>query len=321
MKKFFLILTITFLMLDYTSAQVELVDVKDPVYDFLKRMQLMNIIPSYNSSAVPVSRNAVAEYLLQIKHNIQKLTATDITILKDHEIDFEYDMYGTVNNQRNIFSKTGIRDLLNNNTQKHLYFHTDTNRTFFTDLSSSISLRNSTGDQYINSHRYTYRDDHRESPGENRRLHGELGVKLRGTLYNSVAFYLKFSKGHFENDDEGVVNESSSELLLNGNNSYIKKNENHNSFEGYLRYQTSSGWLALTFGRTQLNYGFGYIDKLFLSDNSAPFDFGKLDISYKAVSYSFTYGSIKGDSTGIYPEFSIRRLSSKNIATHMLNLT
>ena len=55
---------------------------------------------------------------------------------------------------------------------------------------------------------------------------------------------------------------------------------------------------------------------------SVPKDFLKvnLNIKYKALNYSFTYGSIDGDSVGVYPYYSARPLSSKNIATHNLNM-
>ncbi|MBL0108551.1 MAG: hypothetical protein IPP52_15045 [Ignavibacteria bacterium] len=100
--------------------------------------------------------------------------------------------------------------------------------------------------------------------------------------------------------------------MLKGNANFLN-GRNFNSFEGYLRYQTNNNWLSLMFARTQLIQGKGYIDKLFLSDNTYPFDFGKLNLSYKKINYSFTYGSIKGDSV-------TRPLSAKNIATHYLNV-
>src|SRR4030095_12230795 len=71
----------------------------------------------------------------------------------------------------------------------------------------------------------------------------------------------------------------------------------------------------LTIGREALSFGTGYIDKLFLSNNnSAPFDFLKLDLHYKKIRYSFFHSSITGhDSNGV-------QLSSKYLVYHRLEL-
>ncbi|MDQ3020005.1 MAG: capsule assembly Wzi family protein [Bacteroidota bacterium] len=302
--KLFFILNFSFLILNCSFAQVELVEVTNPVYSFLKRMQLMKIIPEYNSSSLPISRGEVGKYLIKIIESSDKITSTDKKLLIDYELEFEYDMFGKTKKQSSIFGKNGLKSIFNDNVQKHLYFITDSNNSFFSDFTGMLSQRGSDGD----------------SIGSNSIFLGEIGIKFRGTLYNTVAYSLFLFTGQFANaDDTDFVFASDTDPNLKGNNNFINK-KNFNSFTGYLRYQTKNNWLALTFGRTQLNSGFGYIDKLFLSDNTVPFDFGNLVINYKAVNYSFTYGSLQGDSVGIYPAFSLRELSSKNIATHSLNI-
>ncbi len=280
-------------------------DAKNPVYNFLKRMQLMKIIPDYNSSVIPISRGEVGKYLITIKDNLNKITNTDKKLLKDYEVEFEYDMFGKTDNQNNIFTKTGMKNIFNWDKQKHVYFYTDSTKTIFGDVFGSVSQRGSDGD----------------SIGNNSILLGEYGVKVRGTFYNSVAYFLALSNGNFANADvNDIVFAADTDPYLKGNDNFVIEMKNFNYFSGYLRYQTKTNWLALTFGKTPLNNGFGYIDKLFLSNNTVPFSFGNIVIDYKAVNYSFTYGSINGDSTGVYPVYSERPLSAKNIATHNLNI-
>lgn len=304
--KLFLILNFSFVILNCAYAQVELVDVSNPVYDFLKRMQLMKIIPDYNSSNIPISRGEVGKYLIAIIEKSDKITSTDKKLLIDYEIEFEYDMFAKTSEQISVFSKKGLQNIFNDNKQKHLYFSTDSNKTFFGDFDGFLSQRGSEGD----------------SIGDNSILLGELGFNLRGTFYNSVAYSVNLGYGNFANaNDSEIIFAIESDPKINGSNNYFFEKRNFNSFEAYLRYQTKSNWLALTFGKTPVNFGFGYIDKLFLSNNTLPFEFGKLDINYKAVSYSFMYGSLQGDSIGIYPTYSERELSSKNIATHNLTIT
>ena len=281
-------------------------DVRNPVYGFLKRLQLKDLIPEYNSSAIPVSRGQVGNYLSTIKNNLSKLTSTDREILKDYEVEFEYDMTGKTVSQNNLFTKAGMNNLFNRNIQKHLYFYTDSAKTFFGDFIGSISLRGSSGD----------------SIGDNSIFLGSPGLQVRGTFHNSVAYFLAVGKGYFSNaDDSDIIFAADTDPALKGNYSFYNDRKNFNSFEGYLRYQTKGDWLALTFGKTPLNFGFGYIDKMFMSNNSVPFSFGNLNIKYKALNYSFTYGSIDGDSVGVYPYYTARPLSSKNIATHKLNIS
>ena len=294
------------LIANFSFGQVELVDVRNPVYGFLKRMQLKDIIPDYNSSAIPVSRGQVGKYLLTIKNNLTKLTSTDKKILKDYEVEFEYDMTGKTVSQNNLFTKAGMYNLLNRDKQKHLYFYTDSAKTFFGDFIGAMSLRGSSGD----------------SIGDNSIFLGSPGLQVRGTFHNSVAYFLAVGKGYFSNaDDSDIIFAADTDPALKGNYSFYNDRKNFNSFEGYLRYQTKGDWLALTFGKTPLNFGFGYIDKMFMSNNSVPFSFGNLNIKYKSLNYSFTYGSIDGDSVGVYPYYTARPLSSKNIATHNLNIS
>lgn len=288
------------------NGQVELVDAKNPVYNFLKRMQLMKIIPDYNSSVIPIPRGEVGKYLVTIKDNLKKITHTDKKILRDLEVEFEYDMYGKTINQNNIFTKKGLNNIFSQNKQKHIYFYTDSVKTIFADIFGSLSQRGSDGD----------------SMGVNSLLLGEYGIKIRGTLFNSVAYFLALSNGRFTNaDDNDIAFAADTDPYLKGNTNFINDKKNFNYYSGYLRYQTKTNWLSLTFGKTFLYNGFGYIDKLFLSNNTVPFSFENIVIDYKAVNYSFTYGSINGDSTGVYPVYSTRPLSAKNIAAHNLNIT
>jgi len=274
-----------------------LVDVRNTVYNYLKRMQLMKIIPDYNSSDIPVSRGEVASYLITIKKNLNKLSSTDNKIFRDFEIEFEYDMYGTTKDRYSIISKENFKNIFDNNKQKNLYFYNDSNFTFFSDIFGSLSQRGSDGD----------------SAGKNSILLGEFGFETHGTFYNSVGYFLGISNTQkLAGNDSDIIFAAETYPEINVNNNFIEK-KNYSLFNGYLRYQTKSNWLALTFGRTQLNQGLGYIDKLFLSNNTLPFNFGNINLQYKSLKYSFTYGSLKGDSVG-------RPLKAKNIATHYLNI-
>lgn len=286
------------LLITHSSlSQVELADPDNPVYGFLKRMQLEGIIPGYNSSELPLSRNEIAGFLKTVKKNFNKITPVDRKLFEDYEAEFEYDMYHTTDKRYSLISKESFKNIFSNKKQKDLFRYTDSSFTFFSGITADLSQRGSSGD----------------SVKDNSVLLAEAGLKFRGTFFSSVGYFLELSNGQpATGNDSDLAFASETDPMLKGNVNFLSR-KNFSSFEGYLRYQTRSNWLSLTFGRTKLVQGKGFIDKLFLSDNAYPFDFGKIDLRYKKVSYSFTYGSIKGDSV-------IRPLSAKNIATHYLNV-
>jgi len=220
-------------------------------------------------------------------------------MLDDYYIEFEYDLNGTLYNSTDLFEKNiDIKRLIDNKKQKYLYSFTDSNATMFLDGSANLSYRQSSGD----------------SLGFNRISLGEIGFRVRGTLFNSLGYYLRASNGaKISGDANAVQFAAETDPKLRGNTKFYYENKNFDTFEGYLRYKTNNNIFALTVGKEALNMGFGYIDKMYLSNNTVSFPFGRVDLKYKTLSYSFVYGSLKGDSLS-------KDLSWKSIALHRLNI-
>jgi hypothetical protein len=308
-------------------SQVEMVDIGDPVYQFLKEMQVSGHLKEYNSSLAPISRKSVAGYLKQLIEITDELPASLRSRLKYFTTKFEYDLTSmTIKQNRLLLGPVKLKDDRNTN----LYFHTDSSVAFFAGVNASLFYRNNSEvpDEFANM------------------MFGNAGLSARAALFGQVGVMLhierSFSAGGDSNSNKyvpfffpeavgkdgfrdqrkpynyerGFGNVSSEELTV----------ENHNSrFAGYIRYSAANEWFSLLVGRTSASYGFGYIDKLFLSNNADAFDAAHLELKYKSVNYRFSYGSINGDSTGIYgydEPFPIveRELSSKNIVSHYLGI-
>lgn len=297
MKKLFtLAALILFLCISNCYSQVELVSPVNPVYNFLQRMHTLELIPDYNPGNIPISRAAIASFLKIINDNPRKTTYTDKQLLNDFKIEFQFELTGNLKNSASLFEE--VKDIVSDKKQKYLYAYSDSNATLFLDALGSLSQRGSDGD----------------SIGKNSILLGELGFRVRGTLFNSVGYYLRASNGQKLSGDSNDVNFARyTDPKLYAQYKFQYERRNFDTFEGYLRYQTKENWLALTVGRNPVYQGFGFIDRLYLSKNSVPFDFLKLDLAYKAVTYSFMYGSLRGDSLG-------KPLDAKNIATHRLDI-
>lgn len=285
-----------FSFLNKSYSQVELVPPDNSVYSYLQRMLTLNVITDYNPGNIPVSRETVSSFLKIIESKKDRISGTDRKLLSDYKTEFEYDLTGSTKRSSSLFRE--IKNIFSDEKQKYLYGYNDSNATLFLDALGSVSQRGSDGD----------------SVGKNSILLGELGFRIRGTLFNSVAYYLRATNGQKlsgDTDDVNFARYTDPKLYAQYKFSYERRN--FDTFDGYLRYRTNQNWLALTVGRNPVYQGYGFIDRLFLSNNTVPFDFLKLDLAYKAVSYSFLYGSLRGDSLGI-------PLDAKNIATHRLDV-
>lgn len=291
---FFLFL-VTIILTANAYAQLELVPASHPVYDFLKRMQLENTIPRYNSSLIPISRGEIAEYLKTVNEK-GKLSATDKKILEDYFIEFEFELQKSTNKSSSLFGKFEGESLFSNKKQKYVYSFTDSNASLFVNLPVSISGYGSKGDF-----------------GDNELILGDIGLSARGSMYGKVGYSAIYNGGKsLKGDDVAKLFETDYNPVLKSNPKFFKDNY-YDQFTGHIRYQTKNNWLSLTAGREPVLAGYGYIDRLFLSNNTVPMDFFRIDLSYKKIKYNFYYGSIKGDSLGA-------DLKSKNIAFHRLNV-
>lgn len=289
-----------FIMQNVASAQVDLVELDNPVYSFLQRMQVKKKIEGYNSANLPLSGYDVGNFIRQLNDVRKTLSQTDKDLLDYYNIEFEKEVRGTVNKQSSLFTNFDLGKIFDNTKQKHLYVYNDSNVVFYADYYGSLSYRSSSGD----------------SLGSRSILLGEGGFGVRGTLFNSVGFSLKAMNGaqlSGDSSDFQFARATDKRIFANGNTSDFENIKYYDFYTGYLRYQTPTNWLGLSIGRYQITQGTGFMDKLFISDNSVPFDFAKVDLKYKALSYSFTYGSLRGDSAGV-------ELNSKNIANHRLDI-
>jgi Capsule assembly protein Wzi len=298
---FCVLFCILFLFSEVVNAQVELVPASNKIYDFLDRMLVNGVIENYSSSMIPVSRREIAGYLVEIKGKSSRLTKTDKKFLNDFIVEFEYDMKHSLKNSSSFFSGFKFNDIFSDKKQKYLYSNADSNSSFFWDALGEINYVGSDGD----------------SLGKPHILLGRLGTRIRGTLFGSVGYYLRLSNGvRLSGESRDAVFASEFDPILASTRKFVSEGgKTFDSFEGYLRYTPSGDWLGLTVGREALRFGTGFIDNLVISNrNSAPFDFIKLDLSYKKIKYTFLHSSIVGnDSSG-------NQLESKYLVFHRLEI-
>ncbi len=298
---FFLFLFLLITISGVSFSQVDLVAPSNRVYDFLDRMFQNKIITDYSPSMIPISRREIAGFLSVININRNKISTTDKKILDDFLIEYEYDTGHSLKKSSSLFSDLKFSEIFSNKKQKHLYAKSDSSTSFFWDGIGEIKYIGASGD----------------SLGKPHILLGKIGFRIRGTLFNSVGYYLRLSNSvRLSGTEKDAVFAAKFDPQLASTRKFVSEgSKTADAFEGYLRYAPASDWLGLTVGREALKMGTGFIDNLILSNqNSAPFDFIKLDLHYKKIRYSFLHSSIVGnDSAG-------KQLSSKYFVLHRLEI-
>jgi len=287
-----------FICSSHLFAQVELVPISNKVYPFLNSLFIRNIITNYNSANLPLSRSSIADYLNKLNDSNPNLSVAEKKILNDLKIEFDYDINKKLTQSVPLLSDFNIENIFKDDSYKFLYSYADSNASLFLDGTVLVSQR------IFDS----------ESFNKTSITIGEYGFRLRGTLYHNIGFYLKASSGQqFNGDYYSRTVAAEFDPKLHSTLKFLSE-KYLDSFEGYLRFETSNRAFALTMGREAMTLGTGYIDKLFLSTNAVPFDYAKIDLGYKGIKYSYFYGNIRGDSLGVV-------LESKNIIAQRLDIS
>ena len=117
-----------------SRAQIEPVRSDHPVYDFLTRMEVKQVLPHYHGTVIPISRDRIAGYLAQLQENRGRLTNTERQLLDSYRIEFAYDLNYTGAYTTQLFGRNGISETLSgmpSHKQRYLYAYADTSRTTF----------------------------------------------------------------------------------------------------------------------------------------------------------------------------------------------
>jgi hypothetical protein len=275
-------------------SQRELVPVSNPVYEFLLRQELRGTIPGFQWGMLPLSRGEIASYLDSLHRRTiagERLPGADDAKLRDLRLEFSYDSRRTLDQSSSIIPGFDFSGIFDDARQKYLYAYADSTSSVFVDGFAD----------------WSYRAGNNQTPAPHFVSLGEIGIRMRGTLFDRLGYFIQASNGVLFSGSKEFARE---EPRLRAN-AQFNRDENFFDFtNGYLRYDAD--WLSITVGREQLLWGMGFQDRAVLSGNSVPFDFAKIDLRSNSVHYSFLHGSLVGaDTNG-------KTLAAKYIAAHRL---
>jgi len=290
-------------------SQAETVPVRNPVYAFLKRMELKRVIARYHDAVLPLSRQEIANRLLEIGEKKDEMTTVDESLLEDYNIEFHYDVAHSLDGAESLLDTVGssVNSALGGllaEKEKFLYAYVDTNVTLFVDGLLTMDAR-----------------------GESDNGHAEFvqfGGRMRGTLDKKFGYYIQGTNAQFWGSRNTLQRDRiiSQSFELGATDA-----QNFDFVDGYVRYD--AGLVSLQVGRERLLWGNGYGDKLILSDNPRVFDFVRLDAHYKMLSYTFVHAWLLGTGTTLrfalpsdtLPTFDEPIVTDKYFAGHRLGIS
>lgn len=289
---FFLIISFTFIY-----GQKEYVPYDHLVYDFLERMNTLHIIDKYDEFSKPKTRNQIANYLLQVENNRSLLNNVDKNILNDYKIEFEYDMYGTLNNSSSVISSDNYFSNFDNEKYFYIYSRKEKFNLFVNLLGNITTLKN------LN------KDD------TNTALTLQWGGEMRGTILNKFGFFMHGTNGNvFGNKNTALQIE---EL---GYNFKINERPENKSFDNTYGYVTADfDYINFKLGRDRQQIGYGKL-KPIIGDHSPMYDFLSMNINYNFFTFSYFHGKLLGREFALFDNEigDYRKIEDKYIAYHRL---
>jgi hypothetical protein len=259
-------------------AQAENVPVTDPVYTFLKRMEVRGILERYRDAILPLSRREIGEFLIIVDQNRDKLTSSEKDWARRYLDEFRYEVSGSTEGTNSLIS-TSAEGMTSGSgrffadTQKYLYADRDTNLTFFVNGLLTFDGRQISGDA-LGSARAEF-------------LQG--GLRVRGTIYNHLGYYLQAINAQFWGSRELLARDPAIAQTEAIGSTDI---QNFDAAEGHVRYD--AGIVSAEVGTERVLWGTGYDQKMIMSDNVRPFPFLRADFRYKSIRYTFMHAWLLG---------------------------
>ena len=280
-------------------AQVENVPVDNQVYEFLDRMGVKGILPLYNNTMIPLSRQEVADDLVAVGKQKDHLSDAEQQFLEKFTQEFMHEIHPSQEDPAVLLNGDGLDGLLSQK-EKYLYRYVDSNVTSYINFLGSAEYSRISGDTY-GSTNYSF---------------GQIGGRIRGTVSDKLGYYLEGTNGALQGDRSFAL----SNPRLRGNFNF---NNLHFQFfdftQAYLRMNFN--WISVQFGRENTLVGTGYSDRLLLSDNAPVTDFLKIEVHYKSLRFLSLHGSLVQDSA-LFAGIVMQEPpgSNKYLALHRLQL-
>ncbi|MDQ1265391.1 MAG: hypothetical protein QG635_541 [Bacteroidota bacterium] len=283
----------------YCQAQVEHVAISHPVYSFLLHAETRGMLPHYSLSSLPLQRIEIIEALKLIRKNESLLIDNEKSTLELYEIEFEIRQR---NNSVVFYSDSDTDEVLSKrmfgNNEKFIYRYKDSsNNVNVSPLASFEGMYKLNADS------------------SSKAVIGNLGIRLFGTIGNTLGYYLQATNGALLTGDREVLLDDNK---LHKNVKFSILNSDFDFTESHVRVQYD--WFYAIIGRESRLLGAGIHQRLFISDNAPPFDAISLGCRFSNFEYRYTHGSLLGISVSPSGVGSETKIPEKYLAIHRFAL-
>lgn len=288
-----------FVLLNSLLAQIGYVEVNNPIYNYLDRMQSLHFIENYNSFEIPKTRKEITKRLQEIVEVGDRLNLIDARTLNDFLIEFNFELSNSTESYYSLFNDTTDTPLFNQK-EKFLYYYTDSSK-FNTFIN------------FVGSGEFLYSNDKETSTNSNASLF-TFGAEIRGTIYNNFGYYARATNGLQFGDTELAYFKSN----LRYNYKYNSDHDSSKFFDETIGYLSAEfDYIKFKIGRDRVNIGYGF-SKTIMDDYFPPMDYLSLQFNYSILNFSFLHGKLFGNtSIGANGQ---RIINDKYIAYHRLGL-
>ncbi len=273
-----LLLFLVILGVTVAFSQAENVPVGHPVYDFLKRLEVMGVIGGYDDVILPLSRRACASLLMKADSNRATLSPSDQGRLDDFLSEFRFERTGSIAGMHSLigsdapsFGEAVERSF--SDREKFLHAYADSTVSFFANVLLDADLRRGSGDGLEVSHAEFL----------------QAGGRVRGTLLGKLGYFAQATNAQFWGSRDLL---SRDRFLRQSLTLGTGDAQNFDFSEGHVRYD--AGIASVFLGRGRLLWGTGVDQQMVVSDNSPQFDYIRADVAYKALRYTFVHGWLLG---------------------------
>jgi len=288
-----------FVLLNSLLAQIGYVEITNPIYTYLDRIQSLHLIENYNSFEIPKTRKDITKYLQDIEIVKDQLNSIDARTLNDFLVEFGFDLSNSTETYYSLFDDTTDTPFFNQK-EKFLYYYTDSSK-FNTFIN------------FVGSGEYLYSNDQETSTNRNASLF-TFGAEIRGTIYNNFGYFARATNGLQFGDTE--LASFKSNLRYN-----YKFNSDHDSskfFDETIGYLSAEfDYIKFKIGRDRVNIGYGP-SKIIMDNYFPPMDYLSIQLNYSILDFSFLHGKLFGNTS--IASNGQRVITDKYIAYHRLGL-
>lgn len=268
------------------NAQVENIPLENPVYGYLKLMNVKKIIPSINDDDPNLSRGDIENFLMMIETKKSQLSTAEKQLLNKYKVEFIAPEMNN-SNSTGLFNpgtpfKKRLADIFSDK-EKYLYY-----------------AHGKESNIYVEHYgRLIYSNLLKPNNRQNAKF-SDVGFRFSGTLFNRLGYSFSVNKGAIFGSTN-VAELTDPRIFYNFK--YVENNadENVRSYDyvdGYLKYTTEPAEdmkISVQLGREKQKIGFSHTESLVLSGAHPNMDFIKMTFDFGVMHYTSLFASTVGE--------------------------